>query len=99
MYAIVFNFYMFGMMFPLSYINEQTRFQIRQIIEFRKIVQRVVRDRRVLMSNPIRIEHRVQQIAVKEYKRLTAHLSGEEREEKMLALAEKTYETLTDAMD
>ena len=58
-----------------------------------------MRDRRLLLSHPLRIDHRVQQLAIKEYKRLAGHLKGEEREEKMQELAEKTYETLTDAID
>ena len=42
-----------------------------------------MRDKRVLLSHPLKIENRIQQIAVKEYKRITKDLEGEEREEKI----------------
>ncbi len=58
-----------------------------------------MRDRRVLFSHPLRIENRIQQIAVKEYKRITATMPADEKEWRTQELAERTHETLGDAID
>jgi len=51
------------------------------------------------MSHPLKISHRIQQLAVKIYRRDTAELKGEAKEEAMQEMAEKTQETLQDAVD
>ena len=98
-YAVVFTSYMLGIMYPLAYINEQTRHQIRQLIQFKEVIQRVVRDKRLLYCHPLQIDNRIQQVAIKEYRRLAGDLQGDERKEKMAEMAEGTYETLLDAIE
>ena len=97
--AVILNYFMFNIMYPLSYINEQSRKQIAMLIQFKELITRLVRDKRMLTSHPLRISHRIQQLAVKMYRRDTQDLKGEERDEKMQELAEKTQETLQDAVD
>ena len=60
--------YLLAIMYPLSYINEQSRHQISMLIQFKELIQRIVRDRRLLLSHPLRVDHRVQQLALKEYR-------------------------------
>ena len=53
----------------------------------------------MLTTHPLKIENRVQQIAIQEWLRLTTDLTGEERYDKMQEMAEKTYEAILDAIE
>lgn len=71
------------------------------MIRLKDNLLRLLRDKRILDMHPLRIENRVHQLAVKEYRRVMAgeNLASEDKENRMIELSEKSYEAVTDAID
>ena len=65
----------------------------------RALFQRIIRDQRVLRSNPVCLDNRIHQLAINQLRSQTKDLRGEEKFEKMHELACATYDGLCEAVD
>ena len=55
----VFASYCLSIMWPYSYVNEQSKYQLKRIINLRSVLMRLLRDNRMLISNARRVRNLV----------------------------------------
>jgi hypothetical protein len=53
-----------NVMWPYSYVNEQSRLQLKRLVQLKAVLQRLVRDERILISNSKAIEQQILRKAV-----------------------------------
>ena len=61
--------------------------------------QRIIRDDKVLKTNPVQILNRTQQVGLMQLRNETKHLKGEARWDRMREMANEVYDALTEAVD
>jgi hypothetical protein len=96
----VFVYICLAVMFPYAYVNEQSRYQVESLLELKAVMQRFMQDDRVIVSNPRRIRNQVLRKSILFLQSETRGAADwEEKEEKMMAIVEKAYAGITEAID
>ena len=90
---------LFAILLPTSYINQQTNYQMQRLISLKENYVRVLCDQRILRANPETLDTKFQRIAVRLLRQDTEHLKGEERFKRMEELAEKVFNSLSEAIE
>jgi len=96
----VLDIYCVLIMFPYSYINEQSRWQLKRLVFLKSVLQRITCDERLLGSNVKRIRQVIIFKAVSYLQKETADIEDQaERREKMLEMAGAAMDTVNEAID
>ena len=96
----ILDIYVILIMFPYSYINEQSKWQLKRLVFIKSLLQRLTRDERLLGSNVKRIRQVIVQKAVTFLQKETADIKDrDERQEKMLEMAGAAMDTCNEAID
>ena len=77
----------FTILLPSSYINKQTQYQMKRLIFIKEVYQRIVRDQRILRSNPNTLETKFTRLAIKMLRNATKDEDPKERFDKMGEIA------------
>ena len=88
------NYIVLLILYPLSYINEQSNIQIKSLIQYRELFKRLQLQDDILTAHPNTIKNKFFQSAVKEFLQRTVHLQGEERREKIAELVERSVDVI-----
>lgn len=97
---VVLDVYVLLVLWPYSYVNEQTAYQIKRLVFLKGIMQRIIRDDDMLVSNVNRIRQLVTRKAVQYLQEQTADIEDrQERREKMLEMAGEAYDGINEAIE
>ena len=72
---------------------------MKRLIFIREVYQRIVRDQRILRSNPNTLETKFTRLAIKMLRNASKDEDPKERFEKMSEIANQVFEGLSDAIE
>ena len=93
--AVTMTISILKVMYPFSYLNEETTLQIERVTKIKELMFRLAHDESVLTKNPNTIFNRAQMSAMKYYRAcLDKNLSGDAFKEAMKEQIERTISAL-----
>lgn len=96
----VLDVYVLLVLWPYSYVNEQTRYQVKRLVFLKGVLQRIIRDEDMLVSNVNRIRQLVTKRAVAYLQAQTADIEDKaERRAAMIEMAGAAYEAINEGID